>query len=156
VGAGFAISLTLSLLVVGHPEWLGFQTRSVLTFLPAFLIGMLCFVLWKRGADLPQRQAIARAAIASGALILVLRMYVWRSYGCSPWCALDATAYSLLLVGLGFSDFDWIRSRVLNFYGRISYSVYLWHTVVIWWLGAYLHSIYAMHLPTGLKYAECF
>jgi len=153
---GVAISLSFWQYRADDPAMRAYHLRSILTFLPTFLIGMLSFVLWEKGKNSPHREKWGLAALAAGVTILLVRSYVIPRLVFSPWCAVDAAAYGLILIGAGLYDFRIMRARALRFYGKISYSVYLWHTVVIFWLMSELHRIYGIALPVGLKYSACF
>lgn len=119
-----------------------YELLTVFRFMPIFLVGMLAWDVYARLASLPYARSLACGLLASS-----LAMF---------WCVLNhrtplvsevcwqGAASALLVVAWSLWPVGAIEP--LAFVGRISYSVYLFHGLVIAEMGGSLRSVYALGL----------
>lgn len=124
---------------------------GLITQLPLFALGGLCFHAWRRLAAMdPGRGThVGIAATASSLALIVALLYFGVPATLAPiagWqvCAL---AYGLLLIGLLLWHQRWLVNRMTCFVGTISYSLYLTHPLVIPRLYAVMELLQGHGLP---------
>lgn len=136
-----------------------YLTFSIVRHLPVFVIGMLIFDLFVHlrtehaDAGTADRQRAIGLACIGGFLVLftasiggrlqtmVVDVYYW-----------VAMAYGLLLIGLWLAPLRLVVNRTTAYLGKIGYSVYLAHPVVILLLLPAYPWIYALRIGTSLKF----
>jgi peptidoglycan/LPS O-acetylase OafA/YrhL len=104
---------------------------SVGGFISFFVLGMLAhdlYVALERRADAAR---IGKAMAAAGGVALFLILLIEKSGGNVNFRPLIALAYGALLVGCGLWRPRLLERGPLRFYGKISYSVYLLHPLVL-------------------------
>jgi len=128
---------------------------NIITHLPAFLSGVLAFLIWRR-------TGFARS-VKWGAFLLMLTVvgiltvvYVPATYKVlmlASGVRLDVYIWSILFMMLILSMCFWpnrlLANRVTNLMGQISFSLYLWHPLIIVMLVSSYGKI-ALALGTGL------
>jgi peptidoglycan/LPS O-acetylase OafA/YrhL len=135
--------------VVG--DWAPEVTWTLPTYLATFSCGIAAAVL-AHGAE--PRRWIAYAAFLGGAAVVLGDAY-WHMQGYSPFF------HSLrdLPAALGFAAMVWsvalrptpvLGSRPLRALGTLSYGVYLWHYLVIYWLQ--MHDWFPQDFRTAVLY----
>ncbi len=73
-----------------------------------------------------------------------------------PWNCWQALAFGLLLLSLSLYQNKLLVNRVTRFYGKISYSVYLVHPVLVYSLGpAYCFIYDHVNMPDALNFCLC-
>jgi len=103
-----------------------------------YLSVMLCGTLYRkciveRGAD-PRSRIAVTALLAVYSLVLPIVGLAHTGFGKSPWISC-AIGFWLFVIGT-----RWVRvsTRVTDWLGRVSYSIYLFHPIVfmalLWWL----------------------
>lgn len=125
-----------------------YKLLTVFRFLPIFLIGMLAFDVYDRASSFPCPRALACSLLAGSAAMFwcVLEHrtpFVEEVFWQGAASALLVVAWSLRPVG---------ASGSLAFVGRISYSIYLFHGLVIIEMGRSLRSVYELGLPTMVSF----
>ncbi|MEW6077807.1 MAG: acyltransferase [Thermodesulfobacteriota bacterium] len=121
---------------------------SFLRHLPMFAIGMLVFYALNRIAEIRGKRIIGAALMCLSLLFFVLLLrrdlisYYWQGL-----------VFSSLILGLAFSPFTLIVNRSTLFLGKISYSMYLWHPLLVFWLIPYYRAVSGLTIPLSVKYA---
>src|SRR5436305_7444425 len=67
----------------------------------------------------------------------------------------QAIIYSVLLIGLAVSPSRLVVNGVTKLLGRISYSIYLLHPPVVWFLTPVYRRIEATGVPVSLQFVAC-
>jgi peptidoglycan/LPS O-acetylase OafA/YrhL len=133
--------------------WEQFDARSIIRFFPSFMLGLLAFDAYAALKGSQQAKLFG-----SGALIAGMFLFAWQVSGGEGWGILhrvhvDTIAYAFILLGAALCQPRVLTSQILSYYGRISYSVYLWHIPVIVLIGPFLQSIYALEAPQWFRFA---
>lgn len=133
--------------------WEQFDSRSIVRFFPSFMLGLLVFDVYSALKGSEQAKLFG-----SGILIAGILLFAWQVSGGQGWGILhrvhvDTIAYALILLGAAVCRPRVLASRTLSYYGRISYSVYLWHIPVIVLIGPFLQSIYGVESPQWFRFA---
>ena len=134
----------------------GFLNFSIFTKMPVFAFGMMVYALFTNyinGKQLPR---------TLGVLLIVSAAYLY----CALWNGkLDflfinseywqSVIYGSLLLGLAIYPLSLLVNRVTIYLGRISYSIYLLHPLIVGFMLPIYQQIYKWHLPTTFKFAGC-
>jgi peptidoglycan/LPS O-acetylase OafA/YrhL len=134
-----------------------FYQYSFFRHFPVFIIGMLCWLIFKGfivnrehspsvGATLILGSLWAYCALLNGALNVGFPdPYYWQ-----------AIIYSALLLGLAILPTPVFVNRVSLFAGKISFSIYLLHPPTILFLIPVYRRIYGLGLPISGSFLLCF
>ena len=133
-----------------------FHQFSFFRHFPVFILGMLCWLIFNRfiigrehspavGAALILGSLWAYHALLNGALnVGFADPYYWQ-----------AIIYSALLLGLAILPTPIFINRLSLFAGKISYSIYLLHPPIIWFLNPVYQRIYGRGLPVSASFLLC-
>ena len=117
----------LSYLVCAY--WLKTETDWAFYLMPAraweFMLGGLAFLY---AGDIKRRFGAVSAVLSPLLLLLILAAIYWAA-GKYPWPSaytLVPTLATAILLSINV-DYALFRNRVIQFFGNISYSLYLWH-----------------------------
>lgn len=131
---------------------------SIVTQAPVFAIGIVAFFLYRR--FVAGRQA--RPGLLAASLLVVFAMLTWlllrqevnlRRPASLLQLYLWAGNFALLLLGLALHSPSLLVNGCTRFLGRISYSLYLVHPVVIFSLRSVFAHLAGLDLPNGLAFA---
>jgi len=122
--------------------------------LPVFGLGVLTFLVFERYIwRKTHSKVVGSITLASSTALWFLAskppMTAWRWY-------LLAVAYAVLACGLGMMPVKAVVNRLTLFYGRISYSLYLNHLMVVFALSPVYKWIYGLPLGTWSAFFSCF
>jgi peptidoglycan/LPS O-acetylase OafA/YrhL len=148
-----------------------FYVHSLIHFLPAFALGIIAFFLYQKyieGKTLPRRTGYA--LMTAGALAYL----VWCSQVYLPLLSegaqeqlrvalkvahihyygvlWQALAYTALVLGLAIAPAKALVNRVSEFFGEISYSLYLNHPRVLLAFAFVYQALYLQPWPVTLQY----
>ena len=130
-----------------------------LRHLPVFALGLCAYHAYRALDTSPTSMAHTRIRVAAVTGVVVwLASIVLASLGLLSslafWIACGA-AYALLLVGVSRQAPRWLVNRATAYLGKISYSLYLGHPVVIAVLGPVFRRIQAHVTEPTLAYLAC-
>jgi peptidoglycan/LPS O-acetylase OafA/YrhL len=143
----------LSWLVSNARLWEQFDSRSIVRFFPSFMLGLLAFDAYTALKENQRAKLLGSGALAAGLLL-----FAWQVSGSQGWgifhrVHVDTVAYALILLGAALCQPRVLAFRIFSYYGRISYSVYLWHIPLIVLTGPLLQRVYASDAPQWLRFA---
>jgi len=138
----FALFVLAAPEFVAEPYLARFKSRSIVRHLPSFMIGMLAYYVYLRALQSKRSSAIGVAAMLVAGALFYVQIYKRSFLAPLPEIG-DALAYAALLLGLGLVNVSAVVNPVARYYGRISYSLYLWHIPVIWTVTPALRGLYA-------------
>jgi peptidoglycan/LPS O-acetylase OafA/YrhL len=140
----------LSVLDVGSYAYL-----NVITHLPNFLAGILAFLIWNALGRTPNRTigAVLLCLVIASIYVLVYVPTSFQVLTMVKGVRLDLYAWSLVFIFLILSVCFWpnplVSNSVATYLGKISFSLYLWHPlIVVLLLDVYL--LFGRTLGTGL------
>jgi peptidoglycan/LPS O-acetylase OafA/YrhL len=133
-----------------------YQQLSLISHLPTFVVGMLAFSVYQLLHQHQQREHIGIALFSLGVLFLCLLIKNPFLFSAIDAHQTPTLAYGFILVGLGLSPLPILVNKVTQFYGRISYSIYLWHPPVIFLLAPFLHHVYTFDLGRAASLLICY
>lgn len=133
---------TLEPSFVSRAVWNDYISRSLLRHFPAFILGLMAFDFWTAHKDRPNSRIIGAVLLTLGVLLALSRPYVSIKLPPLNPTNIDSLGYALIVAGAMLYRPVALESRLLRYYGRISYSVYLWHIPVIVLLTPWLRKIF--------------
>jgi peptidoglycan/LPS O-acetylase OafA/YrhL len=128
---------------------------NIIHMLPIFACGFLVYHLYTR--------TIRNRAIDSGWSLALLAGSAWvfslildqgRTFIVDR-LVVQSLAFSLLVLGLAIKPWGLLVNKVTRFLGKISYSIYLNHPTVVWFLIPVYRIIYSWPVLTTLKFFVC-
>jgi peptidoglycan/LPS O-acetylase OafA/YrhL len=133
-----------------------FETYGLFRNAPFLVLGMLCWLVFDRYIALVRRPASVGAALIFGGLwidhavlhgvmnVVFPDPYYWHG-----------VVYCLLLWGLAILPTRVLVNRATLFCGRISYSIYLIHPLVVWTIRPIYQHCYADGVPISISFLAC-
>ena len=126
---------------------------SLLRSMPCFAVGMIVFWVYRSPwmASLSHRMGawLLLAGVAAFFALVSLNMNNSR-----PAAAIHAVPYGILVLGCLGTNFKGLVNRFTEFCGEISYSLYLWHSLVILSVMGLYRAVYA-RLPHAIAWFIC-
>jgi peptidoglycan/LPS O-acetylase OafA/YrhL len=120
---------------------------SFLRHLPIFAVGMLVFYVLDRISEVRGKRTVGTALMCLSLLLFIL--LVRRDLTSYYWQGL---VFSSLMLGLAFSPFTAIVNRATLFLGKISYSMYLWHPLLVFSFIPFYRAVYDLPVPLSVRY----
>ena len=160
--ATLCVALAVSILFKGVtagfvPETVrgSFENFSIFRHMPSFVMGMLAYTAYHSAKLAEARRQYAGALVAFGFLVLVGVASGRLTNGVLDTTHLVAAGYSFILLGASAAHFRLVDNSATRFLGKISYSVYLWHAPVVWFMSPAYQRITALPLPASLRFLLC-
>jgi peptidoglycan/LPS O-acetylase OafA/YrhL len=151
VASGYTVFIAYLPIPASQQE--SFINFSFIHQLPVFALGMCAFFVYDFFIkDSSRSWGPAFTGFAILTYIVLVYGHVITVFNGIYW---QGIIYSLLLVGLLSSPLPLFVNRLFCFYGKISYSLYLLHPVLVFALIPVYRSIYSLHLPATLQYGAC-
>lgn len=118
----------------------------IVTHMPFFLSGVVAFLIWRKTGFI-KNPALGFALFICTLLIIVVLIYMPSVYKLLlkvPVVRLDLYSWSIIFMMLILSTCFWsnpfFTNRCITSVGRSSFSLYLWHPliiIIIFWIGGY-------------------
>jgi peptidoglycan/LPS O-acetylase OafA/YrhL len=158
--AGVAFNEVAAHLAITDAIRARFDQLSFFRHLPIFVFGMLCWLVFDRTIARQPRPPAVGAALILGSLWAyhaylhgLLGFLFPDNYGDGAYW--PAIIYGGLLLGLGILPSSIFVNSATLFCGRISYSIYLIHSPVVFYLTPVYRRIYASGSPLSAKFVIC-
>jgi peptidoglycan/LPS O-acetylase OafA/YrhL len=151
-----AFSEALFYLMTSRSARNGFYTYTILRHLPIFAFGILSYEIFKTrilNNQMPRALGLLLIGIAiygyislgSGKLdLFFVDQYYWQ-----------AVIYGCLVLGLAIYPLPIIVNAVTTYLGRVSYSIYLLHPLIVLLFRPMYRLVYSFLLPTTVKFMLC-
>jgi peptidoglycan/LPS O-acetylase OafA/YrhL len=155
--AALAFSGVFSLIVERLPLSLdariNFFKFSVFRSLPCFAVGMIVYWFYRSRAKKPLSRAMGYWLVAAGGAGF-FALVALNLNNSKPAFALHSVVYGLLVTGLLVTNWGVLVNRVTERLGDLSYSLYLWHPLVIVSVMG-LYPRFYLRLPRTLAWFGC-
>ena len=131
---------------------------SFLNTLPIFSFGIVVFFIFERFIQGRGRNRLVGSVLIATALGLYALFINGRLPGWLGWLGgyhIQAVIYGIFLLGLACCPVVFLVNRATRFFGKISYSIYLNHTNIVFFMAPVYAWVYRHSLPTTLQFAAC-
>ncbi|MFO1153766.1 MAG: acyltransferase [Rhodospirillales bacterium] len=157
VAAAAFFSFIYSCFVVLAPYWIDeafiksyVEWLTVLRHLPIFAVGLIAFRL-VQSLDVSSHRNLGLILLAI-CLVAIPALIGGRNPGILSWYEWQGITFGCLLLGSALAPLRLIVNTTTIFFGKISYSLYLNHSTVIFFLQPVYSHIYATRWGTSLKF----
>lgn len=140
----------------GSIGFASFRELSVVTHFPTFVLGIAAYLALQNISAYRYRERVGHFLTALG--IAGISWLMANPYGFPLLHPAQSPGlfYALMIVGLGLAPWPIVANRIMQFYGRICYSVYLWHPPVIFTLEPLLQQIRAFGYNSTVTLFVCY
>lgn len=126
---------------------------SLIRSLPCFAVGMIAYRAYVSLRSQGGSRKWAYWLVGGGLLAFLAQGELYLNNS-RPAFAVHALVYGPLVVGLLFTNLRILVNRVTEWLGDISYSLYLWHSLVVVYASPFYPRVY-QHLPPTLAWLAC-
>ena len=147
-------ALAVHLVLIENPATSGISYFTVVGFIPVFICGELAFSAYSHLRLTESARIYGIIAFVAGLLLLLGALSVASSEGSILLRLPTGVGYALLVLGGCLRPIKLLESKVLGFYGRISYSLYLCHAPIIFALSPVYLAIQET-ATQNISYALC-
>jgi len=137
--------------MVGNPG--EYYQWTFLRHLPIFTLGILVYQVMRRVPDDYRRSSIGLALIGAAAVLLVA-VFAGKTALLDPY-DWQGAVFATLLCGLLANPVSILVNRVTVFLGKISYSMYLVHPVLVLVAAPLYARIYQLPVSLSTKFIAC-
>ena len=146
----------VSSIIVPEATRESFENFSVFRYFPIFLIGMMAHALYSSPTVFKQLQAFSMAALSAGGLGLLGIATGKITGGPLDKAHIIGVCYASILLGIAGPKFFIVENILMQFLGKISYSMYLIHAPVIWVLSPVYGVIIEIPAQKSIQFLMCF
>jgi peptidoglycan/LPS O-acetylase OafA/YrhL len=132
-----------------------FYYHSFFRVLPIFAIGIVTYFTYEefiRGKKLSRLFAFILLSVAVSAYFI---LWIKNMHALANGVVMRSLVCSVFLLGLSISPLGIIVNIVSRFLGKISYSFYLFHPIIVYFLKPVYQKIYNIELSVSLQYGLC-
>ncbi len=147
-------ALAFHLVLIVNPATSGVSYFSVVGYIPVFICGELAFSAYRHLRNRESARIYGAWALTIGLLLLLGCLSVASSEGSILLRLPTGAGYALLVLGACLMPIRPFESKILGFYGRISYSRYLCHAPIIFALSPIYQAIQET-AAQSISYALC-
>lgn len=123
--------------------------------LPVFAVGIITFHIYKNYLQGIKNKNIASISFIGSFIILFFIASFTRTTAGYFTMYLLAVAYAFLLLGLSLRSYKTAVNKATIFLGIISYSLYLNHPRIVYFMIPYFRKVYNLQIPDFLKITIC-
>src|SRR5450432_562915 len=128
---------------------------GILSQLPVFAMGIICYHIFLIINEKEINKRISLLLIICSSIIIIVVPYFPKIFGGIPLNYPMSIAYGTLLIGLSIFPIQIIVNRISVFFGLISYSLYLNHPQLVYYIGDLYKKIYLLGPNTSLSFLMC-
>jgi peptidoglycan/LPS O-acetylase OafA/YrhL len=128
---------------------------GILNQLPVFAMGIICYHIFLIIKDKKVSKRISLSLIVGSSVLIVMIPFFPKIFGKIPVIYLMSIAYGMFLIGLSIFPMRVIVNRISVFFGVISYSLYLNHPQLVYYMSDLYKKIYLLGLNTSLSFLLC-
>jgi peptidoglycan/LPS O-acetylase OafA/YrhL len=141
---------------VGGPDFVSYRSVSFVTFFSTFVLGTAAFWAHQGLSHYPHREGLGSLLTVLG--IAGLSWLITNPEGLPFFYPSQSPGifYALMIIGLGLAPWRIFANPIVQFYGRICYSMYLWHPPVIFALEPLLHRIHGLGCSAATTLLLCY
>lgn len=132
--AWIAVGIVLAYLQLGQEAEASILHWSALRYFPVFALGMATFHVFIRldaAPASPARRDLGHALVMAAIFLYAALLQGWLPPVFGNLYYWQAVVYSCALLGLSVAPWRWVVNRATRWLGEVSYSVYLWHPLVV-------------------------
>lgn len=129
-----------------------YNDLALYKYFPSFIMGMIAFELFSRHGKLPDSGNII---LSLGLLLIFSTILQPTGFGIIKPFHIYFIGYTLIVLGFSLMNPSTLNFKFLTFFGKISFSLYLWHLQVINIFSPLLRTIYELNISEFLKPLLC-
>ena len=117
---------------------------NMLNHIGVFAAGVPAFFIYKKIEKSPKKIIAAKLMMGASVLIWLLMISGWFDFAANLWICTSALAFSFLLIGQAVSPLPILTSPQFVWLGKLSFSLYLCHPLLIYFLRPIYSWIYSL------------
>ncbi len=159
LGVALAVSACFSAVVRGLPITVThgdiFVHNSFFSQLPVFALGMVAFYAYEEFIYGKNRSAWWAYFLVGLAVMVYFALWIKNPRSFASGIVLPGIVCAVFFLGLAIVPLRILVNQPSRFIGKISYSFYLIHPVIVYHLKPVYRAIYQLNIPASLQYLVC-
>jgi peptidoglycan/LPS O-acetylase OafA/YrhL len=125
--------------------------------LQVFAIGLLVFFIYDSHmlSNIKKSRLLGTILLVVGLMGWILMVIFKEQLPMHKTLWLRSSIYGTIILGLLLRPIRFIANRIILFYGKISYSLYLNHPIMIYFFAPLYHSVYSLGYSNGIHFLIC-
>jgi peptidoglycan/LPS O-acetylase OafA/YrhL len=125
--------------------------------LQVFAIGLLVFFIYDSNmlSNKKKSRSVGTILLVVGLIGWILMVIFKEQLPIHKTLWLRSSIYGAIVLGLLLRPILFITNRIILFYGKISYSLYLNHPIIIYFFSPLYHSVYSLGYSNGIHFLIC-
>jgi peptidoglycan/LPS O-acetylase OafA/YrhL len=125
--------------------------------LQVFAIGLLVFFIYDSNmlSNKKKSRSLGTILLVVGLIGWILMVIFKEQLPMHKTLWLRSSIYGAIVLGLLLRPIRFITNRIILFYGKISYSLYLNHPIMIYFFSPLYHSVYSLGYSNGIHFLIC-